>query len=153
MMKVIRMITKTLRTYEELCTFSSFEERLEYLMLYGSVGQETFGQYRYVNQKFYKSSLWLEVRNKVIIRDNGCDLGIEDRTIYDYIMIHHMNPLLLTDIIHQTDILLNMNYLISSSPATHKAIHYQNKAITNIPKIVERRKFDTIPWRKGGLYE
>ena len=140
---------RELKTYEELCTFSSFEDRLAYLMLYGSVGFETFGADRIFNQRFYKSDLWLDVRDRIIVRDNGCNMGLKDYELSE-ITLHHMNPILLTDIVHRTDILLNPNYLICVSPQTHRAIHYQTKQEIFLQQNVERKPFDTSPWRNGG---
>ena len=119
-----RMITMSIRTYSELIRLPTFEERFRYLQLSGSVGKETFGFDRYINQNFYRSAAWKRVRDQVIIRDNGCDLGIEDRIIYGKILIHHMNPISDKDILNLTDILLNPEYLICVTHDTHNAIHY-----------------------------
>ena len=114
----------SIKTYSELIALPTFEERFKYLQLKGSVGKETFGFDRYLNQNFYRSAEWKRVRDKVIIRDNGCDLGIEDRLIYGNVLIHHMNPINDKDIYNLTDILLNPEYLICVSHNTHNAIHY-----------------------------
>jgi len=103
------------RRYSELIQLPTFEERFQYLQLKGAVGKETFGFDRYLNQSFYRSAAWKRVRDQVIIRDNGCDLGIEDRMIGNRILIHHMNPIKDKDIIDLTDILLNPEYLICVS--------------------------------------
>lgn len=135
-----------IRTYSELQSIDSFEGRYEYLKLNGIVGEETFGFDRYLNQIFYKSREWLSIRDYVISRDLGCDLGIDDRKIYGRILIHHMNPITTNDIANRSDILLNPEYLISTSKNTHDAIHYSNASILAKDPI-ERRKNDTCPWR------
>lgn len=140
---VIQMI---IRTYNELMLLSTFEERFEYLKLSGRVGEETFGFDRWINQKFYRSTEWKHIRDQVIIRDNGCDLGIEGREIYGKILIHHMNPISKKDILDRTDLLLNPMYLISVTKQTHDAIHYSDDSILMKDPIVRRRN-DTCPWR------
>lgn len=140
---VIQMI---IRTYNELMLLPTFEERFEYLKLSGRVGEETFGFDRWLNQKFYRSAEWKHLRDQVIIRDNGCDLGIEGREIYGKILIHHMNPISKKDILERTDLLLNPMYLISVTKQTHDAIHYSDDSILMKDPIV-RSKNDTCPWR------
>lgn len=135
-----------IKRYSELITFSTFEDRYNYLRLYGTVGAETFGFDRVFNQQFYASREWKRVREKVILRDLGCDLGIKDRVIHGPIYIHHMNPIMLDDIQNATDILLNPEYLISTSYNTHNAIHYGDESLLIIEPI-ERSKNDTCPWR------
>lgn len=136
-----------IRTYSELTKLPTFEERFQYLRLDGNVGQETFGFDRYLNQNFYKSKEWKSLRDRIIIRDNGCDLGMEGFDIYGKILIHHMNPILLNDIIHQTEFLLNPEYLICTCHNTHNAIHYGDEnLLMTVPK--ERTKNDTCPWRQ-----
>lgn len=140
---VIQMI---IRTYNELMLLPTFKERFEYLKLSGRVGEETFGFDRWLNQKFYRSAEWKHLRDLVIIRDNGCDLGIEGREIYGKILIHHMNPITKKDILDRTDLLLNPKYLISVTKQTHDAIHYSDESILmNDP--IARSKNDTCPWR------
>ena len=136
----------SIKTYSELILLPTFEERFRYLQLNGSVGKETFGFDRYLNQNFYRSAEWKRVRDKVIIRDNGCDLGIEDRLIYGNVLIHHMNPINDKDIYNLTDILLNPEYLICVSHNTHNAIHYSNEELLVKAPIV-RTKNDTCPWK------
>ena len=136
----------SIKTYSELIALPTFEERFKYLQLKGSVGKETFGFDRYLNQNFYRSAEWKRVRDKVIIRDNGCDLGIEDRLIYGNVLIHHMNPIDDKDIYNLTDILLNPEYLICVSHNTHNAIHYGNEELLVKAPIV-RTKNDTCPWK------
>ena len=135
-----------IRTYSELIQLPTFEERFRYLRLKGSVGKETFGFDRYLNQNFYRSSAWKRVRDQVIIRDNGCDLGIDDRIIYGKILIHHMNPINDEDILNMTDILLNPEYLICVTLDTHNAIHYGDDDLL-IKEPVVRFKNDTCPWK------
>lgn len=125
---------------------STFKERFEYLKLSGRVGEETFGFDRWINQKFYRSAEWKHIRDQVIIRDNGCDLGVEGREIYGKILIHHMNPITKKDILDRTDLLLNPMYLISVTKQTHDAIHYSDESILMNDPIV-RSKNDTCPWR------
>ena len=136
-----------IRTYQELCGFQTFEERFEYLKLNGQVGKETFGFDRYLNQLFYqKNPEWKRLRNEVIVRDSGCDLGIEGRDIYGIIMVHHMNPITKEDILNQSEILLNPDYLITVSKNTHDAIHYGSSEIL-IKDPVIRTPNDTCPWK------
>ena len=142
----MKMSRTTIRTYSELSKLKTFEERYLYLQLNGAVGEETFGFERYLNQMFYKSKEWKNLRNHIILRDNGCDLGVEDYEIYGRILIHHMNPITTEDIINRSDFLLNPEYLISSSHNTHQAITYGDINILIKPPI-ERRKNDTCPWR------
>lgn len=140
-------MTMKIRTYSELMQYPTFKERFRYLKLGGIVGKETFGFDRYLNQKFYKSDEWLRVRNEVIIRDNGCDLGIEGREIFSRIIIHHMNPITKQDILEQSDLLLNPEYLISTIKRTHDAIHYGDESLL-FDTPTERTKNDTCPWRR-----
>lgn len=136
-----------IRTYSELIQLPTFEERYRYLRLGGRVGEDTFGFDRYLNQLFYKSDEWLAIRDEIIIRDNGCDLGIEGREIFGRILIHHMNPIRVKDIVDRTDYLLNPEYLICTVKNTHDAIHYGNEeSLILVPR--ERTKNDTCPWRK-----
>ena len=146
---VIKMSTmNNMKPYTELVTLPTFEERFDYLKLDGVVGEETFGFDRYLNQVFYKSKEWRSVRDYVISRDNGCDLGIEGREIYGRILIHHMNPISKEDILQRTDLLLNPEYLICTIKNTHDAIHYSDKSLLITEPIV-RTKNDTCPWRKS----
>lgn len=135
-----------IRTYSELITLPTFEERYEYLRLGGTVGKDTFGFDRYLNQAFYKSKEWLDVRDYVVTRDHGCDLGVEGYEIYDRILIHHINPIEKMDIIQRTDFLLNPEYLISTRKKTHDAIHYGDHNML-IETTITRVKNDTCPWK------
>ena len=137
----------TIRTYSELITLPTFEERLKYLKLNGKVGEETFGFDRYLNQIFYKSYAWLKVRDSVIIRDCGCDLGISGREIYGKILVHHMNPIEDKDLINKNDIILDPEYLICTTKNTHDAIHYGDTDLLFTDPII-RSKNDTCPWKR-----
>lgn len=135
-----------IRTYSELSKLLTFEERYEYLKLSGAVGKETFGYDRYLNQNFYRSQEWKSIRDKVIIRDEGCDLGVEGYEIHGRIYIHHMNPIMLKDIENKTEFLLDSEYLITTTHSTHNAIHYGDESLLPlIPK--ERTANDTCPWK------
>lgn len=135
-----------IRSYSELCTLKTFEDRYKYLQLSGAVGKDTFGFDRYLNQIFYRSQEWKSVRDKVIIRDDGCDLGVKGYEIHGRIYIHHMNPIMLKDIEQRTDLLLNPEYLISTTHSTHNAIHYGDESLLPlVPK--ERSANDTCPWK------
>ena len=135
-----------IRTYSELITLSTFEERYKYLQLSSSIGEETFGFDRYLNQNFYRSKEWKRIRDFVIIRDNGCDLGVEDRTIHGKIIIHHMNPIRTKDIQEVSDYLLNPEYLICTTHQTHNAIYYGDENLL-VRNPIERTANDTCPWR------
>ena len=138
-----------IRTYSELIEIPTFLERYEYLKLGDRVGEETFGFDRYLNQQFYKSKEWKDVRNFVIVRDRGCDLASFDREIPKglRILIHHMNPIRAKDIIHLSDYLLNPDYLITTTKLTHDAIHYGDQELLIADEFIERRRNDTCPWR------
>lgn len=138
-----------IKTYSELITLPTFIERFEYLKIGGTVGEETFGFDRYLNQIFYKSREWLSVRDYVIVRDNGCDLGISDRQIPNgfRILVHHMNPITVDDIVKRSDFLLNPEYLISTIKNTHDAIHFGDASLL-ITEPIERSPNDTCPWRR-----
>lgn len=137
-----------IRTYSELITIPSFKERYEYLRLRGTIGEETFGFDRLINQYFYqRSKEWQAIRDYVIVRDHGCDLGVMGYDIHGKILVHHMNPISLQDIENKSDILLDPEYLISTSLNTHNAIHYGDAGLL-ITTPIERTKNDTCPWRK-----
>ena len=139
---------KNIRTYSELSKLKTFRERYEYLKLDGTVGEKTFGFDRYINQMFYKSEEWKRIRNYVITRDNGCDLGIQDRKIVDsVILVHHMNPITKEDIINKNEILLDPEYLITTIKPTHDAIHYGDESLL-AEDLVIRSKNDTCPWKR-----
>ena len=137
-----------LRCYSDLIQYSTFEDRLHYLELHGVVGEDTFGFDRYINQKFYKSPEWRRVRDFVIVRDNGCDLGVKGYDIGDRIIVHHMNPLTLDDISNSSDFLLNPEYLICVSKDTHDIIHYgfSSERYAKSKEPVDRKPGDTKLW-------
>ena len=137
-----------IRTYSELSKLSTFEERFQYLKLGGSVGESTFGFDRYLNQIFYKSKLWKRIRDEVIFRDCGCDLGINCREIFGPVIIHHMNPNTIKDIEADSKFLTDPEYLITTIHSTHNAIHYSDEKLLMIGPI-ERTKNDTCPWRRN----
>lgn len=140
-------MSSIIRTYTELSRLPSFEERYRYLRLTGQVGKETFGFDRYLNQVFYRSQRWKRIRDEVILRDNGCDLGVEGYEIYGRIIIHHMNPITLEDIERESIYLLDPEFLICTVHNTHNAIHYGDENLL-ITAPIERTKYDTCPWRK-----
>ena len=137
----------SIRTYSELIAIPTFEERFKYLQLNGNVGAETFGYDRVFNQRFYSSLEWKRLRDEIIFRDNGCDLGILDRRIMGKIFIHHMNPIMLKDIRESSEFLLNPEYLICMSFETHNAIHYGDENLL-FKAPIERKQYDTCPWRQ-----
>lgn len=136
-----------IRTYSELIALPTFEERFKYLQLNGIVGRDTFGFDRYLNQYLYqRSDRWKSVRDKIIIRDNGCDLAVEGYTIFGRIIIHHINPINANDIISDRDYIFDPEFLICVSHRTHNAIHYGDESL--LPQApIERKKNDTCPWR------
>lgn len=141
------MKKSSIRTYTELSKLNTFKERYEYLRLDGNVSEETFGFDRMLNQKFYRSAEWKRIRDEVIVRDLGCDLGVEGYDINTKIYIHHMNPITKMDLIDQTEFLLNPEYLICCSFNTHQAIHYGSEDLTPQDPVI-RTKNDTCPWKK-----
>lgn len=145
--RIVGMVKKMIRTYTELCRFETFKERYEYLRIGGKVGEDTFGFDRYLNQLFYKDPEWLSVRDEVIVRDSGCDLGILDREIQGRIIVHHMNPITKKDILTRSRFLLDPEYLICTMKSTHDAIHYGDINLLMLDPIV-RTKNDTCPWKR-----
>lgn len=145
--KSINTMKKTMmtRSYSELRQYSTFEDRFEYLRLFGDVGRSTFGFDRYINQKFYTSYEWKEARRRVIIRDQGCDLGIPGYEINGALFIHHMNPMTIDDIVHGESWIFDQEYLISTTQKTHNAIHFGDESL--LPKVVVARSpNDTKLW-------
>lgn len=140
------MTRKIIRTYSELITLPTFEDRFRYLKLSGKVGEDTFGFDRYLNQVFYRSAKWKEIRDYVIIRDNGCDLGMEGHEIHQRILVHHMNPITKEDILRESEFLLDPEYMICTIKNTHDAIHYGDESLL-LTTPIERRKNDTCPWK------
>lgn len=135
-----------IKTYSELIRFKTLEERYRYLRIGGRVGEETFGFDRWMNQVFYKDPRWRDIRDDVITRDNGCDLGLEGYDIHGKIFVHHMNPVTKDDMLYNFDSLLNPEFLISTSKRTHDAIHYGNEDLLPQRPIVRTRN-DTCPWK------
>lgn len=140
--------TRTSRCYSELITLPTFEERYNYLKLGGRVGADTFGFDRHLNQMLYqRNSKWKNARDKVIIRDNGCDLGMEGHEIHGKIIVHHMNPITIDDILNDRDWIYDPEFLISTVHNTHNAIHYgDEKILVTAPKV--RTRNDTCPWKR-----
>jgi len=135
-----------MRTYSELILLPTFEERFEYLKLDSKVGEATFGFERYLNQNFYHSYEWKRIRRDVILRDNGCDLGVEGYDIFGPIIVHHMNPVTSNDIVLATKELMNPEFLISTRLETHNALHFGDISLLN-NRPIERRPGDTCPWK------
>lgn len=152
-----------IRTYSELIRLPTFSERLRYLELHGSVGRETFGTDRWINQAFYSSGEWKQFRWEIILRDNGCDLGLAGYEITDIkgsygkvvparVVIHHMNPIVVADIKnHDIDRLMNPEYMITVSESTHRAIHYGGEKLLLSKEPADRKPNDTCPWKTGGI--
>lgn len=134
------------RTYSELIKFETFKERFEYVSLSGNVAYTTFGGSRYLNQIFYKTKEWKDLRNLIIIRDNGCDLALPNRPITGPIYIHHLNPITKDDILNRNPIIVNPENLICVSFDTHQAIHYGDFSLINDDMVI-RRANDTCPWK------
>lgn len=136
------------KSYSEMITMSEFDDRFKYAKLDGQVGMDTFGFDRYLNQQFYRSKEWKRLRDQIIIRDNGCDLGVPGHEISGKIYIHHLNPLSLEDITESTEKLFDPDNLVCVSAETHNAIHYGDESILEKNKIVERSPGDTCPWKR-----
>ena len=138
-------MTTRIRRYSELKRLDTFEDRFKYLVLRGQVGEATFGFDRWINQEFYRSREWHRLRDEVIVRDNGCDLGVPGYEIHDRLLVHHINPMTLEDIEHGDDVILDPQYLITTTHRTHNAIHYGDPR--QLPRqLVERRPGDTKLW-------
>lgn len=137
-----------IRTYSELSNLRTLEERFRYLKLKGQVGASTFGFDRYLNQNFYRSKEWKDIRNKIIARDLGCELGLKDYEINGRIIIHHMNPITDKDIVDVTEYLMNPDFLVCVSHDMHNAIHFGKDSILKRYELVERTPFDTCPWKQ-----
>ena len=133
------------KTYRELITFDSFEDRYNYLKLFGVVGEDVFGFSRYINQHFYTSSIWRSVRTQVIIRDDGCNLGCKDRPIAGRIHVHHINPVTLDMLEDEDPILYDLNNLICTDDLTHRAIHYGDVSLLQ-KDYIPRKPGDTKLW-------
>lgn len=134
------------RTYSDLIRLSTFDERFKYLCLYGKIGVSTFGFDRYINQMFYNSKEWRDIRHHIIVRDNACDLAIAGRDIFDSIRVHHMNPISIDTLEHNGKLAVDPEFLICTSLTTHNAIHFGDE--NNLTKLPEkRRKGDTTLWK------
>ena len=136
----------SIRTYSELITIPTFEERFEYLQLKGSVGKDTFGYDRYLNQVLYRSPEWKRLRNQIIIRDNGCDLACDGYDVYGKVLIHHLNPITVEDVLARSRKVFDPDNLVCVSHNTHNAIHYGDVDLLVTGPII-RTKNDTCPWR------
>lgn len=136
-----------IKTYSEMILLPTFLERFKYLQLSGMVGAETFGFDRYLNQSLYRTSEWKRFRREIIIRDNGCDLGCDDRTIYGKILVHHINPVTVEDIVNRHSCVFDPDNVICVSHDTHNAIHYGDEDLLVLGPI-ERKPNDTCPWRR-----
>ena len=133
-----------IKTYSQMCQYTTFEERLQYLKLDGVVGAETFGIDRYINQQLYHSQDWYELRDKIICRDSGCNLGIEDMEIMSRIIIHHMNPITKEQIISRSKYVWNPEYIVCVDKETHDYIHFGRQTINKTP--IQRSRNDHCPW-------
>ena len=136
-----------IKTYSEMILLPTFLERFKYLQIGGTVGAETFGFDRYLNQSLYRTAEWKRFRNEIIVRDNGCDLGCDDRTIYGKILVHHINPLTVEDIVNRHSCVFDPDNVICVSLDTHNAIHYGDEELLMLDPI-ERKPNDTCPWRR-----
>ena len=135
-----------IRSYQELIKLKTFEERYDYLKLKGVVGASTFGSDRYLNQALYNSKEWKRVRNDILLRDEGCDLGVQDREIFKSPIVHHMNPITIENIENRDDCVFDPENLITTSFSTHNAITYgDNSFLVRLPSV--RKKGDTCPWK------
>lgn len=142
-------MSKKIRTYKELRSLRTFEERFDYAKLGGIVGEETFGDKRYLNQILYSSTLWKDTRRDCILRDNGCDLAFRGFDIFGKVYVHHLNPITIDDILERRDEVFDPKYLVCTSFRTHNALHYGDISLLTI-KPVERKPYDTCPWKNGG---
>lgn len=136
----------SIKTYSELITIPTFEERFEYLQLKGSVGKDTFGYDRHLNQVLYRSPEWKRLRNQIIIRDCGCDLACEGYDIHSKVLIHHLNPITVEDVLARSRKVFDPDNLVCVSHSTHNAIHYGEVDLLVTGPII-RTKNDTCPWR------
>lgn len=137
-----------IKTYSEMIKFDSFYERFEYLKLNGYVGEDTFGDQRFLNQILYKTPEWRKIRREIILRDNGMDLGVAGCTICGKVLIHHLNPITIEDIQNRNFKIFDPENLVCVSHKTHNAIHYGNIQKTLNSELTIRSKNDTIPWKK-----
>lgn len=145
-LSVFTVVIQKMKSYSECIQYPTYEERLEYLKIFGSVGFDTFGYDRYLNQALYRCSEWKRTRNNIIIRDKSCDLAVDGYEIIVKGIVHHINPITIEDILERRPIVFDPDNLIFCSLATHNAIHYGGEG-SNPNLVVERRMNDTIPWR------
>ena len=141
-------MTTMIKSYSELCKLKTYEERLRYLAIGNGVGEETFGVNRYLNQEFYRSRLWRQIRHEVIVRDDGCDMGLESEPIYGKPLIHHINPITMEDILDHSSLVTDLENLVTVSHVTHNAIHYgdvDGYLLGRFP--ADRKPNDTCPWK------
>lgn len=138
----------TRRSYSEAIQYTTFQKRFDYLKLDGIVAHSTFGGRRYLNQAFYQSSEWQRIRREVILRDEGCDLGLPDFPVFGRVLIHHINPITPEDILRRSNVVFDMDNLITVSFETHNALHYGDYSLVS-KDVVERKPFDTVPWIGG----
>ena len=136
-----------IKTYSELIAFPTYEERFRYLQLKGAVGKDTFGYDRYLNQILYNSQEWKHFRDKIIIRDNGCDLACEGYDIHGRILVHHINPIRVDDVVNRNPIVFDPENVVCVTHNTHNAIHYGDESLLILAP-VERTKNDTCPWKR-----
>ena len=136
-----------IKTYSELIAFPTYEERFRYLQLKGAVGKDTFGYDRYLNQILYNSQEWKRFRDKIIIRDNGCDLACEGYDIHGRILVHHINPIRVDDVVNRNPIVFDPENVVCVTHNTHNAIHYGDESLLVLAP-VERTKNDTCPWKR-----
>ena len=141
------MNTTNIKSYSELMLLKTFEERYEYLRLDGIIGEYTFGSHRYLNQKFYNTPEWRKFRNEIIVRDNGCDMGLAGYDIYGRIHVHHINPITIDEVVNNTPSLFDPENVVCVSLGTHNAIHYGDESLLFV-ELVERKPNDTRPWRQ-----
>lgn len=147
MIQSLKLTTMKIRSYSELRGLKTLEERFNYLKLHGRVGEATFGSDRYINQRFYTSIQWRRLRDRVILRDDGCDLGIQGYEIHRGLYIHHMNAMTVTDIQHGNPDILDPEFLITVAHRTHNAIHYGDETL--LPRrLVQRTPGDTQLWKR-----
>lgn len=137
------------KSYQELITLPTIEERFEYLKIGGQIGYDTFGFDRYLNQQFYASVPWKRFRNEIIVRDDGNELALDGYQMTRGIIIHHLNPITKEDILENSKCLMDPDNVVCVSLALHNAIHYGDSKILDQFKTIERTPFDTCPWKKG----
>lgn len=137
-----------IKSWDELGKIQTFEGRIEYLRTYSTVGEPTFGYDRWINQRFYRSEEYKRLRRKIVAKQNGWDLGIEGYPLPEIFILHHMNPITVEDIINGSEFAWDPKYLVCVSPATHRAIHYQESK-NRFPLIAQRSPNDTSPWRNN----